>query len=86
MLSDLEDVREAHLVEAITIGQADSKRLVLFVLVADLDAVERLDKGLSRRVAKLKKFRERLECQLITPDYPLLADIRNADCIVGWRD
>ena len=86
ILADLALVKEAHLTEVVTLGEAGSKRLVLFVIVyerADIDDVRRV---VERQLRRVRRFREKLELHVATPEFELLDTIREVKCIVGWRD
>jgi hypothetical protein len=86
LLSELEEVREAHLPEVIEIGAATQSRLMLFVVVDDADNTARVEKALARQFGGRLRFGGRLEYRIVTAEHSMLQNIRDTNSIVGWRD
>ncbi|MEM7540845.1 MAG: hypothetical protein AAF384_04580 [Pseudomonadota bacterium] len=86
MLSDLDVVREAHLPEVRSLTQGIDGHLVLFVVVDDETDVSPIGRIVKTRLKKILGFREKLDVQIVTPDFDHLETVRQADCIIGWRD
>ena len=86
MLAGMDAVKEAHLVEVVTLGEPGSKRLVLFVVVYERMEIDTVRSSVARRLKKIRRFRERLDLHVACEDFPLMETIREAKCIVGWRD
>ncbi len=86
LLSELEEVKEAHLPEVIEIGSSTQSRLVLFVVVDSADNFPKVEKALARQFGGRLRFGGKLEYRIISPDFAMLQNIRDTKSIVGWRD
>lgn len=86
VLSDLEEVKEAHLPEVIEIGSSTQSHLVLFVVVEDVGKSGRVEKALARQFAGRLRFGPKLEFRIVSPAFAMLQNIRDTNSIVGWRD
>ncbi len=85
-LSDLDDVREAHLPTVIDFGTTGDPRLTLFVVVnaeTDRDLVyQTLESRMNSRFSGTGN----IALRVVTNTFPLLQAIRDTGCVVGWRD
>lgn len=86
LLGDLEEVREAHLPDVIEIGMSTKSTPMLFVVVASADHTKKVERALARRFGGLFRLGSRLAYRVVQPDFPMLADIRDTQSLVGWRD
>ncbi|MEM7256142.1 MAG: hypothetical protein AAF404_02015 [Pseudomonadota bacterium] len=86
ILADIEDIKEAHLPCLIEFGKSTQLKPALFVVVSDpcdraqLYAV--LDKKLNRGFFN----RNPIEIKVVPGDFALLQSVRDAQCLIGWRD
>ncbi len=86
LLATIDEVREAHLPEVLAIGSAGEPRNVLFVVVEPQEAIGRVRERLETELARLLRRREALEVWPVAAGHPLIATVRQAGCVVGWRD
>ena len=85
-LADLEAVREAHLPELLDIGAGTEARLVLVVVVEPPAMTAEVLETVRARLPAALGRGERLEVRALATDHPLLPSVREADCVIGWRD
>jgi hypothetical protein len=86
MLSDIEPVREAHLPQVSEIGSNHPPSLVFFVVVDPASEIPDVMATINARLKRILDRGETLDVRPITKDFDLLPTIRDANCIVGWRD
>jgi hypothetical protein len=86
MLADLEEVREAHLPQVIELGSGKPPELVFFVVIDPQTAVPGVMEKIRARLKDVLGGGETLDVRPLPLEHDLLPAIRNADCIVGWRD
>lgn len=86
MLSDLEAVKEAHVVQVLRITDPGTGHHVLFIVVDDSQSVGPVHSVVQKRLKKILRFREKLETSIITAEHELIDSIREAGAVVGWRD
>ncbi len=84
LLAGIGEIREAHLPEMLAVGEAGSAQTVLFVVVEPAGAVatvrERIEAGLERAL------RRQLPLWVVPSGHDLIDTVREAHCVVGWRD
>lgn len=86
MLSDLEEVREAHLPEVIEVGSPSGPAQVLFVVIDPEHAIATVMHEIEARIKRILRSNEHVDVRPITPEHSLLPTIRDTNCVVGWRD
>ena len=86
MLSDLEEVREAHLPQVNELGSNEPPQLIFFVVIDPESAIPGVMEKIDAQLKGVLRANEKLEIRPLTKDHELLPAIRNADCVVGWRD
>ena len=86
MLSDLDAVREAHLPEVMKLGAAAPAALVLFLVVDPESEIPAVMETVTRRLKGFLGRSERLDVRPISTRHELLPTIKEADCVIGWRD
>lgn len=85
-LTDLDDVREAHLPSVIELGYGGIPQLTLFVVVTADASRETIHKTLTSRMGGRFSNTGSIALQIVTDTFPLLQAIRDTGCVVGWRD
>ena len=86
MLSDIEPVREAHLPQVNEIGSNNPPSLVFFVVVEPASEIPEVMATINTRLKSILDRGETLDVRPISKDFELLQTIRDAKCVVGWRD
>ncbi len=86
MLSDLEEVREAHLPQVNELGSNKPPELIFFVVIDPESAIPGVMEKIRARLKDVLRADEKLEVRPLHVDHELLSTIRNAECIVGWCD
>ena len=86
MLSDLEEVREAHLPQVNELGSNEPPELIFFVVIDPESAIPGVMEKIDARLKDVLHTDEKLEVRPLLKDHELLPAIRNAKCVVGWRD
>ena len=86
LLGDIAQIREAHLPEIYAIGIMQAPRNVLFLVVEPESAIADITQYVDDALRALLKRREQLDVWPVTKEHPLIATVRDADCLVGWRD
>lgn len=84
LLASIGEIREAHLPEILAVGEAAGAQTVLFVVVEPTAAAvavrERIEAGLERAL------KGRLALWVVPIGHELIDTVREAHCVVGWRD
>jgi hypothetical protein len=85
MLGDIEEICEVHIPQIYGIGGLDKARLVLVIVIDPESAIPGVMERLS---VPLNDFlqRETLDVWPIGKSHSLIGTIREANCVVGWRD
>lgn len=86
LLGEIPQVCEAHLPQVFAIGVMETPRNVLFVVIDPDTAVAEVSQRLDAALSALLKRGEHLDLWPVTADHSLIATVREADCLVGWRD
>jgi hypothetical protein len=86
LLSDLEEVREAHLPQVIELGSEKPPELVFYIVIDPETAIPGVMEKIRARLKDVLRAGETLDARPLPLDHELLPAIRNADCVVGWRD
>lgn len=86
VLSDIEQVREAHLPEVLEIGAQATAALTLFVVIEPASDLESVTDQIKRRLAREFGRNTYPDVRAVTSTFALLKTIREANCVVGWRD
>jgi hypothetical protein len=86
MLADLEEIKEAHLPSIIEFGESTQAKPALFLLVTDSCDKNSLHTIIDQKLNGGFFRRKTIAVKLIDEDFPLLQSIRDAQCLIGWRD
>ena len=86
MLEDLEDIREAHLPAIIEFGESTQAQPALFLLVTDNCDKNSLHTIIDQKINGGFFRRKSISIKVINENFPLLQSIRDARCLIGWRD
>lgn len=85
VLSAFEEIREAHVPEVFVVGATKAASRVLFIVVdpetAIDDVMDRLADGLR---SILRNYP--LEIWPVGSTHEIIPTVREADCLIGWRD
>ncbi len=85
MLSDLEEVREAHLPEVLGIGTGRPAVRVLFVVIDAETAIEDVTERLAEQLGSILR-KHSLKIWPVGSMHEIIETVREADCLVGWRN
>jgi len=55
-------------------------------VVDNAENTTRVEKALARQFGGRLRFGSKLDYRIVTADYSMLQNIRDTQCIVGWRD
>ena len=86
LLSEIPEVREAHLPEVFAIGIMQAPRNVLFVVIEPDTAVAEITQRIDSVLRTILKRHEQLDVWPVPTEHRLITSVRDADCLVGWRD
>ncbi len=86
ILSEIEEIKEAHLPCLIEFGKSTESRQALFVVVTDHCDRHALYDLLNKKLNSRFFTRKSIEIKIVQPDFPLLQSVRDAQCLIGWRD
>ncbi len=86
ILADIEEIREAHLPCIIEFGENTQAKPALFVVVAEHSDKKSLRKKVDQKLNGGFFRRKSIAVKVITEEHPLLPSIRDAKCLIGWRD
>lgn len=86
ILADIDDIKEAHLPCLIEFGKSTQSKPALFVVVTEQCDRAGLHGQLNKKLNSGFFNRKSLDIKVVTPDFPLLQSVRDAQCLIGWRD
>ncbi len=86
ILADIEDIKEAHLPCLIEFGKSTESKQALFVLVDDHCDRQALHQLLDKKINSGFFKRNSIDIRVVLDDFPLLQSVRDAQCLIGWRD
>lgn len=86
LLGEIPEVREAHIPEIFAIGVMQAPRSVLFVVIEPDTAVDAVTTRIDGALGAILKKRERLDVWPVAAGHLLIDTVREAECLVGWRD
>lgn len=86
IICDVEEIREAHLPDVITIGSDTDASRVLFLVFDQQRNIPLIMKSIGAALADMARDEEQFEVWPIGPSSELLKTIRDSNCVVGWRD
>jgi hypothetical protein len=86
LLGEIPEVREAHIPEIFAIGVMQAPRSVLIVVIDPDSAVGAVTTRIDDALGTILKKRERLDVWPVSAEHHLIATVREAECLVGWRD
>ena len=86
ILSEFEEIREAHLPCIIEFGENTQAKPALFIVVTEHSNKHTLRKTIDHKLNGGFFRRKSIAIKVITEDYPLLQSIRDTKCLIGWRD
>ena len=86
LLRDIPQVREAHLPEIYAIGIMEAPRDVLFLVVEPESAMTDVTQRIDDALRTILRRREHLDVWPVAKEHRLIPTVRDADCLVGWRD
>lgn len=86
LLSEMPAVREAHVLEVFAVGMMQTPRDVLFLVIEPTTSIEETAAHIDAALAGLLKAREHLDIWPVPCGHRLIATVRDAGCMVGWRD
>ena len=86
LLGEIPEIREAHIPEVFAIGIMQAPRNVLFLVIEPDTAIDDIASRIGAALDTLLGKRERLDVWPVTAEHRLIATVREADCLVGWRE
>lgn len=86
IIGQVEEILEAHLAEVITIGSADPAVRTLFLVFRESSQISAVMDSIGAKLANVSREEEPFEVWPISQSDSLLATIRSANSIIGWRD
>jgi len=86
LLADIEDIKEAHLPCLIEFGKSTESKQALFIVVNDNCDRAMLYDELNRKLNRGFFKRNTMEIKIVPDNFPLLQSVRDAQCLIGWRD
>lgn len=86
VISDIEEIREAHFLAVLSIGSADPAVCVLFLVFYQGREISSVMDTIGSDLADVSRDAESFEVWPILQSDSLLETIRSANCIIGWRD
>lgn len=85
-LADIEEIKEAHLPSIIEFGENTHAKPALFLLVSEDCDRPGLQKLIDQKLNGGFFRRKSITVRVITENDLLLQSIRDAKCLIGWRD
>lgn len=86
IICEIEEIREAHLPDVITIGSNESAAHVLFLVFNQTSRIPTVMDSIASELANVSLNEEPFDVWPISQSNSLLATIRSANCVIGWRD
>ena len=86
IICNIEEIREAHLPDVITIGSGGGASRVLFLVFEQKDQISQIMDSIGPELADAGRNAEQFEVWPISQSNDLLETIRDANCVIGWRD
>jgi len=86
LLGDISEVREAHIPEVFAIGIMQTPRNVLFLVIEPDTSIDHITARIDGALGTILGRREHLDVWPVSTEHRLIATIREADCLVGWRE
>lgn len=86
IIGDVEEIREAHLAEVITIGSEEPVVPTVFLVFSETSQISAVMDSIGAKLANVSRDDEPFEVWPISQSDSLLATIRSANSIIGWRD
>ena len=86
MLAEIESIREAHWPDVLTLGQNVKPQPLLIVVVDKGEDVDAVSHHVSASLKRLFRGSDKIGVRILSSDDELLEAVRNAGCVLGWRD
>lgn len=86
VLADIEEISEAHLPHVIQLGTNNAPVLTLFAVVSEEGDYGHLQNLLNTKINGGFFRKNRVAVKIISQNFPLMQSIKDANCLVGWRD
>lgn len=86
ILSEIDEIKEAHLPCLIEFGKSTESKQALFVVVTERCDCPALYDLLNKKLNSGFFNRKAIAIKIVQPDFLLLQSVRDAQCLIGWRD
>ena len=80
------EIREAHMAQVFVPDQIDPPAAVLFLVFGDDAVIEHVMERITRQLDEIAPRGERINAVALEDSSDLLPAIRQADCMLGYRD
>lgn len=86
VIGDVDSIREAHMPDVTIVGSSEGVRRVLILVFDDAAAISRVMNAIDPELEQLSAGRDGFDVWAITSSNKLIDAIRDANCVIGWRD
>ena len=85
LLHDIDEIREAHLPEVFAVGTMETSAPVLFIVVDPESAIPAVMEKLAGPLSEMLA-RQSLDVWPVGKAHDIVPTVRDANCLIGWRD
>ena len=86
IICDIEDIREAHFSNVLSMGSNDPAVCVLFLVFCQVSKISAVMESVGSELEKVSRDDVQFEVWPICQSDDLLETIRSTNCVIGWRD